>query len=81
MQTQITNDQRLNPNGKPERFLRLPQVRVLVPYSRSTIYQLIAKGKFPKAISLGARAVAWRESDIENWIAERIAASEQVGRG
>lgn len=57
---------------KHPKFLRLIEVRNRVPYSRSTIYQLIAQGKFPKPISLGARAVAWLESDIDEWIAARI---------
>jgi prophage regulatory protein len=57
---------------KPKKLLRLANVRDRVPYSRSTIYQLMAEGKFPKPISLGARAVAWLESDIDAWIAARI---------
>jgi prophage regulatory protein len=57
---------------KHPKFLRLTEVRNRVPYSRSTIYQLIAQGKFPKPINLGARAVAWLESDIDEWIAARI---------
>lgn len=55
-----------------EKLLRLAEVQQRVPYSRSTIYQLIAQDKFPKAISLGARAVAWLESDIDEWITSRI---------
>jgi len=55
------------------KLLRLAEVRNRVPYSRSTIYQLIAQGKFPKPISLGERAVAWLESDIDAWIEARIA--------
>ena len=62
---------------KHPKFLRLSEVRNRVPYSRSTIYQLIAQGKFPKPINLGARAVAWLESDIDKWIAERVEAGRQ----
>ena len=62
-------------SDKHPKFLRLTEVRSRVPYSRSTIYQLIAEGKFPKPISLGARAVAWLESDIDEWIAQRIGKS------
>lgn len=62
---------------KHPKFLRLAEVRNRVPYSRSTIYQLIAHGKFPKPISLGARAVAWIESDIDEWIAARIGNSRE----
>lgn len=57
---------------KTQRLLRLADVRSRVPYSRSTIYQLIAQGKFPKPISMGERAVAWLESEIDEWIEARI---------
>lgn len=63
---------------KHQRLLRLSEVRNRVPYSRSTIYQLIAEGKFPKPISIGERAVAWLESEIDAWIQARIVSS---GRG
>jgi len=55
------------------RFLRLSEVRNRVPYSRATIYRLITAGQFPRPYSLGARAVAWLESEISTWIAERVA--------
>lgn len=57
---------------KLQNLKRLPDVLKRVGYSRSTIYQLIAEGKFPKPISLGERAVAWLESDIDAWIAARV---------
>ena len=57
---------------KHQKFLRLTEVRNRVPYSRSTIYQLVTQGRFPKPINLGARAVAWLESDIDEWIAARV---------
>ncbi|MGC1869904.1 MAG: AlpA family phage regulatory protein [Acidobacteriaceae bacterium] len=40
--------------------------------SRSQIYRLASTGDFPKAYSLGARAVAWLESEIDAWIEGRI---------
>jgi prophage regulatory protein len=58
---------------KSQRFLRLADVQRLVPYSRSTIYLKISRGEFPSPFDLGARAVAWLESDIDEWIAARIA--------
>ena len=53
--------------------MRLAEVQRRVPYSRSTIYLKASRGEFPKPIDLGARAVAWLESDIDEWIASRIA--------
>jgi prophage regulatory protein len=64
-----------------EKFLRMLEVQNRVPYSRSTIYAKIARGEFPAPIDLGARAVAWLESDIDEWIAARIAKSRAGGSG
>jgi prophage regulatory protein len=55
-----------------DRFLTLPEVKATVGLSRSTIYQHIEDGTFPKPISLGARAVGWLQSDIENWVRHRV---------
>jgi prophage regulatory protein len=64
-----------SPDAGPVRFLRLSEVRTRVPYSRATIYRLIAAGQFPRPYSLGARAVAWLESDIGEWIRVRVGAT------
>jgi prophage regulatory protein len=55
-----------------EKLLRLSEVRSRVPYSRATIYRLVASLQFPRPVSLGERAVAWKESDIDAWIQARI---------
>jgi len=39
----------------------------------SSIYAMMKQGKFPKAITLSERRVAWIESDVDQWISERIA--------
>jgi prophage regulatory protein len=60
-------------------LLRLPRVLERVPYSRSTIYAMVAEGRFPKPIKLGggdSRAVAWDAAEIETWISERLAERE-----
>lgn len=55
----------------PLYFLRRPEVEARVGLSRSSIYAFMATGHFPKPIRIGARAVAWRLSDIEDWISSR----------
>lgn len=45
---------------------------------RSTIYNYITDETFPKPVSLGARAVAWVESEVQDWILERIEARDEV---
>jgi prophage regulatory protein len=58
---------------------RLPRVRARVDLSRSSIYDLIAKGKFPRPIKLGVRSVGWLDSEIEEWIRGRVEASRGGG--
>lgn len=55
-----------------EKFLRLSEVRTRVPFSRASIYRLMEMGRFPRPFKLGARAVAWRSSDINEWITTRL---------
>lgn len=54
-------------------IFRLPQVKSGTGLSRSTIYSLIQRGKFPAPISLSARAVGWLSTDIQQWIEQRAA--------
>jgi len=57
---------------------RRRKVEEMVGLSRSQIYALIKRGQFPEQVSLGARAVGWRSSDIDNWIATRVSASQAI---
>ena len=54
------------------RFLRLPEVLERTGLSRSTIYVRLEQGFFPRPVSLGARAVGWIESEVDEWIRQRI---------
>lgn len=58
-----------------DKIHRRPSVEDWTGLSRSTLYDMIAKGSFPKPIRLGKRAVGWRESQINEWLTEREAAS------
>ncbi|SDH07009.1 MULTISPECIES: AlpA family transcriptional regulator [unclassified Duganella] len=49
-------------------LLKLDQVQIKVPLSRSGIYAKIKDGKFPAPISLGGRAVGWLNTEIDAWI-------------
>ncbi|WP_419861882.1 helix-turn-helix transcriptional regulator [Candidatus Palauibacter sp.] len=61
--------------GVPVRLLRLPEVLARTGLSRSTIYVRLEQGRFPRPVSLGVRAVGWIESEVDEWIRERIAES------
>jgi prophage regulatory protein len=59
--------------------LRLPAVLAIVSLSRTTVYEKVSQGEFPKPFKLGDRAVGWLSSDIEAWIAARVASSKTEG--
>lgn len=60
----------------PESFLRIRQVCARCGMSRSSVYAAIKSGTFPRPVKIGARSSAWRSSEVEAWIAHRIAASK-----
>jgi prophage regulatory protein len=55
------------------RILRLPQVRAMVGLGHDRIYAMARNRTFPRPIKLTARASGWLESEIQAWIAARIA--------
>ena len=58
------------------KLIKRKDVERLTTLSRSTIYDKMSKGNFPRPIKLGERAVAWREHDILKWIATRTKTDE-----
>ena len=52
-----------------ERILRLPEVMARSGLRRSVIYDLMQAGDFPKNLQLSPRAMGWRESEVDAWIA------------
>ena len=55
-----------------KRILRFAGVKDRTGLSHSTIYARIKDGEFPRPISLGARCVGWVESEIDDWIGEKV---------
>jgi len=61
-------------NGVPlenERFITAKELLKILPYSRFHIDRLEKNGQFPKRIKFTSNRVAWRRSEIEQWIRER----------
>ena len=50
---------------KSIRLLRLPEVMERVGLSRSTIYDRMERGTFPKSHKWGPRIVVWNEDEID----------------
>ncbi len=55
------------------KLLRLPEVESVTGVRRSYIYAKIQTGDFPKPVKIGPKATAWPSSEIQDWIAARIA--------
>ena len=53
------------------RLLTLRDVMAMTALSRSAIYALMAKSRFPKPIRVGARAVRWVGQEVADFIASR----------
>ena len=51
-----------------DKLLRRPEVEARTGLGRSTIYDWMRQGKFPRPVKLGTRLVAWRQSDIDAWL-------------
>jgi prophage regulatory protein len=56
---------------KTDTVIRLPVVMARCGLRKTSIYLGIREGTFPAPVALGARAVAWRDCDIEAWLAAR----------
>lgn len=56
-----------------DKILRRGMVQERTGLSRSTLYAMMAVGRFPKPIPLGLRAVGWAESEITTWLEARKA--------
>lgn len=56
---------------KPEgdRLIGEPEVKARTDTSRAYRWRLERDDKFPRRVKVGARAVRWRLSEIEAWIA------------
>jgi prophage regulatory protein len=68
----------VNPNATQIRVVRNSQVREKLAISEAKLFDMIAKGQFPRPFPLtpGGRAVGWLESDVDDWILARKGATK-----
>ena len=62
-----------------EQIIKLPEVIKTTGLARSTIYKLISENSFPKQIKLTSFSSGWIQSEVDQWINERIALSRNIG--
>ncbi|QCK79179.1 AlpA family transcriptional regulator [Raoultella ornithinolytica] len=44
-------------------------------YSKAWLYRLIGQKRFPQPVKIGSRSIAFIESEVDEWINQRIAES------
>lgn len=54
------------------RLIRIREVMMLTGISKPYIYAMAQKGDFPPPVKLSVRSSAWVESEVKDWIANRI---------
>ena len=57
------------------RLIRLPEVLERTGYGKAWIYRLISESRFPAPVKIGVRAVAFVESEVDEWIQSVIETS------
>lgn len=67
-----TTNEQTTPQNQELRLISLKDVVTRTALSKSTIYQLMKDGAFPKQVNNGSRRVAWVAHEIDSWLSERI---------
>ena len=53
----------------PMRLIRLPEVQRLTGLGRSTIYNLMGEGRFPRQRRVTPTIAVWSETEVHRWVA------------
>lgn len=64
------------------RVIRHAMVRKKLQVSSAKLFDMVARGQFPKPFTLipNGRAVGWLESEVDQWILDRKSAAQQEAR-
>lgn len=54
------------------RFIRLPDVLARTGLGKTTVYKNTRDGSFPRPVKLGGCVSLWVESEVDEWICDRI---------
>ena len=59
-------------NTTERRLIRLGKVCAKTGLSKAGVYKRMNEKSFPERVPLGGRAVAWVESEIDDWVEQQI---------
>ena len=60
------------------RIMRLTEVIQTTGLARSSIYNRMNEGSFPRPVSLGARSVGWVSDEVQDWVEARSQERDEV---
>ncbi|WP_338491445.1 AlpA family transcriptional regulator [Erwinia aphidicola] len=60
-----------------QNLIRMSEVLRRIGLGKAWVYKLISQGVFPKPVKIGSRSIAFVESEIDEWINQRIAESRK----
>ena len=49
-------------------YLRIKDLLHFIPVSKSHLWAMVKKGKFPQPVKLDQKITAWKAEDIQQWI-------------
>ncbi|WP_211130537.1 helix-turn-helix transcriptional regulator [Serratia surfactantfaciens] len=53
-------------------IIKMPEVMRRTGNGKAWIYRLISQVRFPRSVKVGARAIAFLESEVDKWISRCI---------
>lgn len=59
------------PSMAGSRYVRLRELKTMVPFSVPTIWRKSRDGSFPPAIKLSAGITAWNRESVEQWLSAK----------
>jgi predicted DNA-binding transcriptional regulator AlpA len=62
------------PNGVV-RMKQLFEAKEVIPFSKSTLWRLVAAGKFPQPYKMSKGITVWRIREIREWLKDPVAFS------
>ncbi len=64
-----------------QQFIRLTDLTKRIGISRSSVWNFTKNGTFPSPIKLSPNCTAWVTAEVDQWAADRIAASRKTAQG
>lgn len=72
LKPQALQERRASPQASEIRFIRIKEVASICGMCRSSIYEAMRDGGFPKPVRLYGRTTAWIQSEVLAWAGTRV---------